>query len=106
MKGWLYRNDIPFLVEGHFVKAHFAMCSWHSATVLLIYKVFVDAVVANVPFIFAGYLQNGVVRCTINLILWHLLYHAIVLLVYLDVAQWRGACTIANMIVWRACIIY
>jgi hypothetical protein len=51
-------DDIAFLVESHLVDTNFAVGTWYASTEFSVHIVFVDAMVANVPFIFAWNLEN------------------------------------------------
>ena len=79
----LYRDNLSALVERHLVDAGFAMNAW-----FMVDEVLVDAMINNVPFILAWQLEDRVVSCSIDFLLWHLLDDPVVLLVNVDVAQW------------------
>ena len=75
-------HDTTLLVEGHAVDAHLAMDAW-----LAVHKVLVDAVIDDVPLVFAWNLKDGIMGCAVDFILWFLLDNEVVAFVDVDGAE-------------------
>jgi hypothetical protein len=59
----------------------------------------VDAVIDDVPFIFTGNLEDGIMGCAVYLIFGHLLNNTVILFVNFDFTQWRSAGAVAYVVV-------